>query len=242
MADSSPDALVRQFADLLSLAVHEFRTPSSVVGGYLRMLQRDTEAPLTDRQRKMIDESEKAFGRILTLVNELSEIGKLDDGRMKLQQAPLDLFALAGEVASRTDEAADRGVRLEVSGEANGGLVLGDAPRLQSALATLFKAVLREQPSGQVIVAERRLRQNPQPAALIAITEAADIERALATPPGPLDENRGGIGLGLPIARRVIERHGGRVWSASTEAGKPVARSGIILCLPIQPAVGPRVT
>src|SRR5262249_54075067 len=47
---------VESCPDLLSLAVHEFRTPASVIGGYLRMLQRDVE-PLTPRQRKMVDEA-----------------------------------------------------------------------------------------------------------------------------------------------------------------------------------------
>ena len=43
------------YTQLLSLAVHEFRTPASVVGGYLRMLQGDTDAPLSERQQRMID-------------------------------------------------------------------------------------------------------------------------------------------------------------------------------------------
>jgi signal transduction histidine kinase len=47
------------YLQLLGLAVHEFRTPASVVGGYLRMLQRDAAGELNDRQRKMIDEAEK---------------------------------------------------------------------------------------------------------------------------------------------------------------------------------------
>src|SRR5262245_7992754 len=57
-------------AQLLSLAVHEFRTPASVVGGYLRMLQRDVDPPLGERQRKMVDEADKACGRIVALINE----------------------------------------------------------------------------------------------------------------------------------------------------------------------------
>src|SRR5438128_1347084 len=51
---------VQRQAQLLSLAAHEFRTPASVVGGYLRMLQRDSETPLVPRHRKMVHEAEKA--------------------------------------------------------------------------------------------------------------------------------------------------------------------------------------
>ena len=55
------------YPPLLSLAVHEFRTPRQVVGGYLRMLQRDGGGPLTDRQRHMIDEAEKSCARLVAL-------------------------------------------------------------------------------------------------------------------------------------------------------------------------------
>ena len=66
------------YPQLFSLAVHEFRTPLSIVGGYLRMLQRDTDQPLSDRQKHMVAEAEKACARITAFVAELSDIGKLD--------------------------------------------------------------------------------------------------------------------------------------------------------------------
>ena len=86
-----------RYPELLSLAVHEFRTPASVVGGYLRMLQRDSES-FTERQRKMIDEAEKSCARIVALISELSDVSKLDAGIITLNRQPLDMFALLGEV------------------------------------------------------------------------------------------------------------------------------------------------
>src|SRR2546421_7720458 len=99
-------------ARLLSLAVHELRTPASVVGGYLRMLQRDTEAPMTDRQRKMIDEAEKSCTRLVALIAEMSEVSKLDAGVTTLSRDRLDLFPLVADVANGVHEAEDREVRL----------------------------------------------------------------------------------------------------------------------------------
>ena len=72
------------YPPLLSLAVHEFRTPASVVGGYLRMLQKDQDPPMSERQRHMIDEAEKSCARLVAIVAELSDIGKLDSGIVKL--------------------------------------------------------------------------------------------------------------------------------------------------------------
>ncbi len=87
------------YPQLISLAVHELRTPASVVGGYLRMLQRDSDPPLGERQRKMIDEAAKSCGRLVELVAELSDIGKLDAGLTTIAQEPLDFFSLVDDVA-----------------------------------------------------------------------------------------------------------------------------------------------
>ena len=235
MSPSSPDptTLEQQFAELLSLAVHEFRTPASVVSGYLRMLQRDESAPLSDRQRKMIDETAKAFGRMVELVNEMSDIGKLDDGRLALQQTPLDLFALVDDVAKDTHEAEDRGVRLEVRGAASGARLLGDGPRLRAALSAVLRAVLREQPAACVVVAERRLSDDGR-AATVAIALEPQVAGAFTATRAPFDDKRGGMGLVLPLARRIIERHGGEIWSQPSASGEPAARSGIVLRVPVK--------
>src|SRR6266852_9330543 len=129
---------------LLSLAVHEFRTPASVVGGYLRMLQRDTDPPLSERQRRMIDEAEKSCARLVAIVAELSDIGKLDGGAISLGQQPLDLLSLIGEVAELVHEAKDREVRLEVRGSNIGAPMTGDPTRLRAAFDAIFRAILRE--------------------------------------------------------------------------------------------------
>ena len=135
--------LTRSYAQLLSLAVHEFRTPVSVVGGYLRMLQRDAESPLADRHRKMVEEAEKSCARLVALIGELSEISKLDDQSLKLQEEPIDLFALVREVAGEIHEATDRGVRLQAAGLASGAMLNGDAVRLHKAIASLLRGVAR---------------------------------------------------------------------------------------------------
>ena len=229
---SSKTLLTQQFAELLSLAVHEFRTPASVVGGYLRMLQRDTEAPLTDRQRKMVDEAEKSFARIVALVNELSDIGKLDDGRVTLQLRPLDLFELIAEVAATTLEAADREVRLETRGIETGAPIAGDANRLRDAFSAFFRAVLREQPSAGVVVVDCRQDAKAQTVTIV-IAREPDVATATKTLSADFDDKRGGLGLALPIARRVVERHGGQVLSPASPDGTPSARSGIIVRLPL---------
>src|SRR5919109_4169477 len=145
-----------RYPQLISLAVHEFRTPASVVSGYLRMLQRDS-ASLSERKRKMIDEAEKSCARIIALIAELSDVQKLDVGLVTLKLQPLDVFTLAGEVAEHVQEAGDREVRLELRGAPSGGSIAGDATRLHSALDAIFSAILREKAGPCTVAVDRRL-------------------------------------------------------------------------------------
>src|SRR5262245_5242674 len=219
---------------LLSLAVHEFRTPASVVGGYLRMLQRDADPPLSERQRRMVDEAEKSCARIVAIVAELSDIGKLDSGSIALARQPLDLFSLVGEVAELVHEASDREVNLNVRGPSAGAPMAGDAPRLRAAFDAVFRAILREKPGPATVVAERRLDvRDGRAVAVVIVADAASVQEAYEDEPGQFDEKRGGMGLALPLARRVFEGHGGRIWSPGpTGADTPFARGSAVVSLP----------
>jgi signal transduction histidine kinase len=239
---STPPPTENTYPQLLSLAVHEFRTPASVVGGYLRMLQRDTGSTLTERQRKMIDEAEKSCGRLVALIAELSDISKLDAGLIALARQQVDLFTLVGEVAANVQEAKDRDVHLEVRGNDAGAPLSGDAMRLRSAFDAIFRAILREKPGPSTVIAERRIEmRDGRPTAVVVVAEAASVQTAYERKPGPFDEKRGGLGLALPLARRVIEGHGGRIWSPGSEDSNggggetdaALARGSAIISLPV---------
>jgi len=203
---------------LISLAVHELRTPAGVVGGYLRMLQRDSE-PLSDRHRKLVDEAAKSCARLVALVSELSDVGKLDDGAIAMRQQEFDLFPLVAEVAESVHAEPERAVRLEIQGARAGARMRGDTDRLRAAFAAIFRAILREKPDGMVVVANCRLTESGDRAsAVVAIADAASVQAAYDAAKLPFDEKRGGVGLSLALARRVIELHGGRLWSPALQA------------------------
>jgi signal transduction histidine kinase len=236
-----PSPTVENYPQLLSLAVHEFRTPASVVGGYLRMLLRDAE-PLAPRQRKMIEEAEKSCARLVAMIAEMSDIGKLDAALIALSRQPLDFAALLTDVAAHVHEASERGVRLIVRDDRSGAAMSGDATRLRSAFDAIFRAILREKAGPATVVAERRREMiDGRPHAIVVVADANSVQEAYERAPGPFDEKRGGLGLALPLARRVFEGHGGKVWSPAPAPGSPgsdnaddaLARTSAIVALPL---------
>ena len=221
------------FPRVMSLAVHELRTPVTVVSGYLRMLLRDQAGPLNDKQRKMLEEADRSCTRIGALVAEMSELGKLESEMLTLSGPEFDLSSLITEVASGMHEGDDRGITLETRGTDHPVTVAGDRPRLAAVLRALMHAAIRERADSGVIVVEySTFTESNQAWAVIAIGAEPDV-RALAdagrSGTAAFDEWRGGLGLALPVGRRVVEAHGGALWSSPGEK----SRTGSAIRLPI---------
>lgn len=220
------------FPRAMSLAVHELRTPVTVVAGYLRMLLREQAGPLTEKQRKMLEEADRSCGRLGALVAEMSEFGKLEGQQVALARVDFDLFALAEELASGMHEGEDRGITVAVRGEGP-VMVTGDRTRLATALKALIHSAVRERGEPGVIVVQCAGVSGSPGWAVVAIGDAAAIPSLARGADGtspPFDEWRGGLGLALPVARRVIEAHGGAVWSADGDH----SRAASALRLPLR--------
>jgi two-component system cell cycle sensor histidine kinase PleC len=224
MPDQNP------FPRALSLAVHELRTPVTVVAGYLRMLLKEQAGPLTDKQRKMLDEAERACARVSALVAEMSDLGRLEARELALATQDIDLNGLATELASDMHEGDDRGVRVEVRPFEHPLVVSGDRARVRTAVNTLMRAAVRERGEPGVITADCSTADfEGRRWAVLAIADASLIDSLRRCPnTNDFNEWHGGLGLALPVARRVIEAHGGTLWSSTD------ARAASALRLPLR--------
>ncbi len=234
---TTPSDPTTEYTRLISLAVHEMRTPASVVGGYLRMVLNDATTPLEPRQRRMLEEAEKSCARMVALLTEFSDLGKLDAGLASIRTERFDIFELIRDVAGNVHEAEDREVRLELQGLTSGGLLEGDRTRLRSSLDFVMRAVMREQPTATVVVADaQRVTVDGTPQARLVVAPAPDLARSSGSAVSGFDDHRGGLGLGLPIARRVVARFGGAIWSPLPVDGTELPlgqRGAIVVRLPL---------
>ena len=219
---------------LLSLAVHELRTPATVVAGYIRMLLRLRGNTLTDEQRKFVQAAERSCEHLTSLLAELGDLSKLAAGSVTFRRAEVPLFRLVAEVVADLPIPADRGVAFEVRGADTEAVIIGDGDWMRVALRGLFSAPLRERVEPGVLLVECALRREAgRGLAIVGAGEPGAVSSLLGVSPsrwGSLDQLRAGLGFALPIARLIIDAHKGRAGSPR----EPGTGAAVALALPLK--------
>jgi signal transduction histidine kinase len=213
-----PQPVDPRWPKLMSLAVHEFRTPLTVVAGYIRMLLKDRAGPLGEQQRRLLEEAEESCARLA----EMSDLGALERGDATFNRSQIDLRDLLREAAAALRDIPDREVSIEVTTGEGPAVMRGDPVRLRAAFASLFHGLRRELVTSPRLLVRESVRENGAGGqAWIAIGDEehiAPLEAAATDALTTFDEWRGGCGLSLANARRVIEAHGGFIWSPRDES------------------------
>ena len=216
---------------LLSLTVHEFRTPMTVVAGYLRMLLKDRAGPVTEQQRRLLEEAEKSCTRLSALLAEVSDLANLEAGSGTFNKSTLELRPLIAEVIGALPPPPERELSVELVEGGNTSSVVGDPTRLRTAFTSVLTALRRElATSTRLLVREDTRPLDARPHAWIVIADVDRFEQmagADAEDLATFDEWRGGNGLSLAVARRIINAHGGHLWSPADDV-----RAAAVVALP----------
>ena len=230
--------------DLVANVSHDLRTPLTVIRGYLEGLR---SGEIADRRS-----AEKAFAamheevvRLLALVDDLGQVASLDAGTPQLERRPTALVDLADTVSRRIEPVAmAKGVTLanQVSAELPPASV--DPRRLGQALYNVLENAVRHTPAGgQVTISAGHLTGHDAGACPVwlAVTDSGEgisaehlphiFERFYRADPARSRQRAGGAGLGLTIARGIIEAHGGQITAESE--GAPGRGSTFTIRLPL---------
>ena len=215
-----------ELARLLSLIAHELRTPLSVTSGYLKMLASERPGPLSDTQKHAVGGAGRSCDLLAAMAADISMLGRLERGEIAPQPAPIDIAQMIDELARGYVSNPDHPVTVEVAADdASSSTSTGpsapalqaDATHLRRALTAFLAAVVRSAPDDSTVRIAWRTAADTPPRLLIGFAVADRLEALLGESESrlsALDETQAGLGMVLPIARRLLALGGATIHAA----------------------------
>jgi signal transduction histidine kinase len=215
------EAASRHKSEFLASMSHELRTPLNAIIGFSEVLHEEMFGELNERQREYLEDVLTAGRHLLSLINDVLDLAKVEAGRMELELADVSVAdTLRAGLTMHAEHAQRGGVELDLDVATDDLVVEADERKLRQVVFNLLSnAVKFTPPGGRVDVSAGRAD---------GVVEVAVADTGAGIPAEERDlifaefrqgrdggGHRGGTGLGLPIARRFIELHGGRLWVES---------------------------
>jgi signal transduction histidine kinase len=215
-------------SQFLASMSHELRTPLNAIIGLTEMMVTNAARFGTEKALEPLRRVNAAGGHLLSLINEILDLSKIEAGKLELNPEPVDLARLIDEVVGTAGQLAEKNKnRLIVEAQENLGALTADAMRLKQILLNLLSNACKFTKEGEVTLRVRKVADGRDWVELAVadtgIGLTADQQAKLFqefTQADSLTARRyGGTGLGLALSRKLARMMGGDVTVAS-EAGK----------------------
>ena len=216
--------LDRLKSSFLANMSHELRTPLNSILGFTDVMLEGLDGNLTEFMDNDLRLIQKNGQHLLHLINDVLDMAKIESGRMNLHPETFKVHSVLDEVASITSTlASEKNLSLFIDEGSDAELeIYADNTRLRQVMINLVNNSIKFTEKGKISISAK-----PMDGARVLISVK---DTGIGIPPDKLDavfqeftqvdtsttRKAGGTGLGLPISRRLVEMHGGRLWAEST--------------------------
>jgi GAF domain-containing protein/HAMP domain-containing protein len=228
----------RHKSEFLANMSHELRTPLNAIIGFSEVLLERMFGELSDKQAEYLDDIVASGRHLLSLINDILDLSKVEAGRMELDLASFDLRAALDNALTLVRERAVRHrIALRMAVDQRLGQIVADERKVKQILLNLLSNALKFTPEGGQVTLGAELADG---SVEISVTDtgigiAAEDQEAIfeefRQAGGDYARKREGTGLGLALVRKFVELHGGRIWVKS-EVGRG---STFTFTLPLRP-------
>jgi signal transduction histidine kinase len=224
IADKSAqlEAASRHKSEFLANMSHELRTPLNAIIGFSEVLVDRMFGELNEKQDEYLKDIFASGQHLLSLINDILDLSKIEAGRMELESSDFDLpGAINNALILVRERASRRGITLGHSVDERLGPIRGDERKVKQVLLNLLSNALKFTPEGGRIDVSAEVRDGDAEVSVkdTGVGIAPEDQEAVFEEfrqVGTADKKVEGTGLGLALSRKFIELHGGKIWVTST--------------------------
>jgi len=220
------EAANRHKSEFLANVSHELRTPLNAIIGFSEVLGERLFGELNEKQAEYTDDILSSGRHLLSLINDILDLSKIEAGRMELEITTFDLpMAIENALLLVRERASRHGIKFHRAIDERLGDFTGDERKVKQILVNLLSNAVKFTPEGGQIKVDAGLGDS---AVIVSVTDtgigiAKEDQEAIfeefRQASGNYAQKREGTGLGLTLTRRFVEMHGGKIWVES-EIGK----------------------
>ncbi|MBI3029258.1 MAG: GAF domain-containing protein [Candidatus Rokubacteria bacterium] len=216
----------RHKSEFLANMSHELRTPLNAIIGFSEVLLERMFGEINEKQTEYLEDVLSSGRHLLSLINDILDLSKIEAGRMELEMASFDMPLALQNAMTLVRERADRhGIALGLTVDERLGTFVGDERKLKQILLNLLSNAVKFTPEGgrisvKAMPADGSVEISVSDTGIgIAPEDQETIFEEFRQVGSDYARKREGTGLGLTLTKKFVEMHGGKIWVKS-EVGK----------------------
>jgi signal transduction histidine kinase len=231
-------------SEFLANMSHELRTPLNAIIGFSEVIKHELLGPIgVDRYRDYATDIEQSGRHLLTIINDILDMSRMEAGKLALRDDEIDVSTLIGDsLKSIEDRAREAAVKLIADVPSDLPRLRADQGRVKQLLANLLSNAVKFTPRAGLVMASAAMDETGALTIVVSDTGIGMTEEEIAVAQVPfhqvdntLSRRFDGTGLGLPLAKALAEKHGGRLSIRSV----PSSGTAVSVTFPPDRTIGP---